>query len=445
MNFPAVGVQTATYIWAKVIGFLEQRLSAVSVSAMLDDAELIELNDKALVIYSPTDFRQDAIRRSYKSHIEEILREELSLAVSFEVWGDTELKAYRQKEQNTSPWTYNPQFNFSTFIAGTTNQIPLKAALQVAQQPGNIIYNPLYLYGPPGVGKTHLLYSIASEISRLQPDAKIICVKGDQFTNELIQSILTHTTAQFKEKYRSADILLMDDVQFIAGKDSTQEEFFHTFNNLYELGKQIVLTSDRIPSDMPTLEDRLKGRFGTGVMVKISPPDKQTRTLIIQAKAEALNLQLRKDVVDFLADRLCDNVRQIEGGLRKIRAYKDLSNMPLTMENIAKTIEDIQAAEDRAAVTPDLIVRYVCRYYGVEESQLKSRSRSRNVSEPRQVAIYLVRQMTKLSLEDIGKFFDRDHSTVKYALSAIQGAISLSCSDMGDKLQDIVRNIETNT
>ncbi len=438
-------MQTATYIWAKVIGFLEQRLSAVAVSAMLDDAELIELNDKALILYSPTDFRQEAIRRSYKSHIEEILREEFGLAVSFEVWGDAELNAYRQKDQNASPWTYNPHFNFSTFVAGTANQIPLKAALQVAQQPGNVIYNPLYLYGPPGVGKTHLLYSIANEISRLQPDAKIICVKGDQFTNELIQSIITHTTAQFKEKYRSADILLMDDVEFIAGKDSTQEEFFHTFNNLYELGKQIVLTSDRIPSDMPTLEDRLKGRFGAGVMVKIDPPDKQTRTLIIQAKAEALNLQLRKDVVDFLADRLCDNVRQIEGGLRKIRAYKDLSNMPLTMENIAKTIEDIQAAEDRAAVTPDLIVRYVCRYYGVEESQLKGRNRSRNVSEPRQVAIYLIRQMTALSLEDIGKYFGRDHSTVKYALTAIQEAISLSCSDMGNKLQDIVRNIEINT
>ena len=195
---------------------------------------------------------------------------------------------------------------------------------------------------------------------------------------------------------------------------------------------------------MPTLEDRLRGRFGEGVMVKIEPPDKATRELIIQAKANDLGLQFSNEVISFLAEKLCDNVRQIEGGLRKIRAFKDLSNMRLSIENIARTIEDVQTSETSAVVTPDLVVRYVCRYYGVEETQIKSRQRSKNVSEPRQVAMYLTRQLAGLSQDDIGKFFGRDRTTVVYALSAIQNAVAAPGSDMENKLQDIIRNIEAN-
>ena len=437
-------MQAATYIWAKVIGTLEERLSAVAVSAMLDDAELVELNEKSLIIYSPSDFRQEAIRRSYKGYIEDILREEFELNVAFEVWGDAELTKSKQTISSESLWTYNPHFNFSTFVSGASNQIPLKAAMHVAEHLGDTVYNPLYLYGPPGVGKTHLVYSIANRVSQLYPDAKIVCIKGDQFTNELVQSIMNRSTADFKTKYRGADILLVDDIQFIAGKESTQEEFFHTFNYLYELRKQIILTSDRAPSDMPTLEDRLRGRFGEGVMVKIEPPDKATRELIIQAKANDLGLQFSNEVISFLAEKLCDNVRQIEGGLRKIRAFKDLSNMRLSIENIARTIEDVQTSETSAVVTPDLVVRYVCRYYGVEETQIKSRQRSKNISEPRQVAMYLTRQLAGLSQDDIGKFFGRDRTTVVYALSAIQNAVAAPGSDMENKLQDIIRNIEAN-
>lgn len=437
-------MQAATYIWAKVIGILEERLSAVAVSAMLDDAELVELNDKALVIYSPSDFRQEAIRRSFKAHIEEILKSEFQLSVSFEVWGDAELNRHNQSRETGCLWTCNPHFNFSSFVAGSINQVPLKAAMHVAEHLADSVYNPLYLYGPPGVGKTHLVYSIANHVAQLNPDARIVCVKGDQFTNELIQCILNHSMADFKRKYRSADVLLVDDIQFIAGKESTQEEFFHTFNYLYELRKQIVLTSDRIPSDMPTLEDRLRGRFGEGVMVKIEPPDAETRTLIIRAKANELGLDFNNDIVAYLADKLCDNVRQIEGGLRKIRAFKDLSGMRLTLENISKTIADVQTSETSAVITPDLVVRYTCRYYGVEENQLKGRQRSKNISEPRQVAMYLMRQMTSCSLEDIGKYFQRDHSTVKYALSAVEKGLTTPASDIENKLQDIMRNIEAN-
>ena len=437
-------MQTLSYIWAKVIGTLEQQFSAVAVSAMLDDAEFIELNDTALVIYSPSDFRREAILRTYKAPIEEILREQFDLKVTLEVWDDAERNSHVRSKNTHSLWTCNPHFNFSSFIPGTTNQVPLKAAMQVAQNPGCSLYNPLYLYGPPGVGKTHLIYSIANSIAQADPHANIVFVKADQFTNELVQAIMYRNTAAFKEKYRNADILLVDDIQFIAGKESTQEEFFHTFNYLYELGKQIVLTSDRAPGEMATLEDRLKSRFGWGVMIEIQPPDKDTRIEILKAKAAALSLSFSEDVLQYLSDTLCDNVRQIEGALRKLRAFKELSGMAMTKENIAKTIRDMQTGENTIAITPELIVRYVCRYYGVEDYQIRGRQRSKNVSEPRQVAMYLIRQKTKLSQDDIGKYFGRDHSTVKYAIDAIEKEIRLPSGEMKNKLRDIVGNIEAN-
>ncbi len=438
-------MQAAAYIWAKVINQLEERLSAVTVSAWFDDAELIELNEDNLILYTPSDFRQEIILRSCKQHVEEILQEQFDLKVKLLVWGDTELEAHRQTNTPDNIWKINPHFSFDTFVAGAQNEVPLKAAMHVADNVGDSVYNPLYYYGPPGVGKTHLLYSIANKISQSHPEAKIVYVKGDQFTNELVQAILHSSTVAFKKKYREADILLVDDIQFIAGKESTQEEFFHTFNNLYEMRKQIVLTSDRAPNDMPLLEDRLRGRFGEGVMVKIEPPDLDTRKQIIRAKAAELHLRFTDEVVDYLGERLCDNVRQIEGGLRKVKAFRDLSNMPLTLPNISKIVADIQTSETCAVVTPDTVVRYVCKYFGVDETQLKSPHRSKNISEPRQIAIYLIRELTGLQLEAIGKYFNRDHGTISASIKKIQGLLSMKDSNIENILRDIRMNIEANT
>ena len=431
----------ATYIWAKVLGFLEERLSSAAVSAMLDDAELVELNDKALVIYSPSEFRQEAIRKNYKSHVEDILRSEFQLPVSFEVWGDEQFRQSKADRANLPLWTFHPHFHFSSFIPGTSNPIPLRAAMHVAEHPGDTVYNPLYLYGPPGVGKTHLIYAIASHIAQRRPEATILCIKGEQFTSELIQAIAQGATAAFKTKYRNADILLVDDIQFMVGKEATQEEFFHTFNALYEQGKQIVLTCDQPPGDLHPLQDRLKGRFGEGFMVKLVPPDAETRALIIRAKAKDLGLSLSDEVIDYLTARLCDNVRQIEGGLRKILAFRDLSEMRLTLENIAKILEDVQSAESAGVITPDLIMHYVCKYYNVEQDSVRGRQRSKNISVPRQMAMYLIRTRTACSLEDIGKYFNRDHSTVKYALRSVESALTPG-SETEAQLRDITANIE---
>lgn len=438
-------MQSAAYIWAKVLNQLEERLSAVTVSAWFDDAELIELNEDNLILYTPSDFRQEIILRSCKQHVEEILEKQFDFKVKLLVWGDTELEAHRQANKPDNIWKINPHFSFDIFVAGAQNEVPLKEAMHVADNVGDSVYNPLYYYGPPGVGKTHLLYSIANRISQSHPEAKIVYVKGDKFTNELVQAILHSSTVAFKKKYREADILLVDDIQFIAGKESTQEEFFHTFNNLYEMRKQIVLTSDRAPNDMPLLEDRLRGRFGEGVMVKIETPDLDTRIQIIRAKAAELHLHFSDEVIGYLGERLCDNVRQIEGGLRKVKAFRDLSNMPLTLPNVSKIVADIQTSETCAVVTPDTVVRYVCKYFGVDEAQLKSPHRSKNISEPRQIAIYLIRELTGLQLEAIGKYFNRDHGTISASIKKIQGLLSIKDSNIENILRDIRMNIEANT
>ena len=433
---------SSAYLWAKIIQRLEEQLSPAVVSALLDDAEIVELAEDTLVLSASSDFRKETILRTCKKYIEDAARELHGSELKLTVLDDYELRKHRNEQKRQPVWSYNPHFCFDSFIAGTSNRMPLMASMHVAEHPGDDVYNPLYIYGPPGVGKTHLLYAIANSISQNRPEAKIVYVKGDQFTNELVQAILDSNTQEFKKKYRQADVLLVDDIQFIAGKDATQEEFFHTFNDLFEFRKQIVLASDRAPADMPTLEDRLKGRFGEGVMVQISPPDGETRRKIVTDKAEKLGLQLDAACIDYLTQVLCDNVRQIEGGLRKIRAYRDLSGMSLTLENVAQTVRDIQSSDRTTVITADVVVRYVCKYYGIEESQLKSQLRNRNVSEPRQIAMYLIRHLTQMSFPGIGQYFGRDQATVQHAVKKVAAALKSSNSQTESILNDIQRAIE---
>lgn len=430
----------ASYVWAKVLSYMEQQLSEVMVSAWFDDAEVIELTETELIIYSPSEFRQDRIRATCAPYIEEALQQLFQSHAKLVVWGETEKKAKQNKSQNNCSY-FNSQFVFENFIAGSVNALPLKIASAVAADPGLNVYNPVFFYGPPGVGKTHLLYSIANEIAKKHPQKKIVCIKGDQFTNELVKSIQHGGTAQFREKYREADILLVDDIQFIAGKESTQEEFFHTFNELYENGKQIVLTADRKPSDMATLEDRLRSRFGVGIMVAITPPDLETRILITKAKSKQLCLGFNPEIIKYIATNLSDNIRQIEGALKKIRAFRDLAGMELTLENVIHTVEDMRTSESSVIITPALIVRNVCKYYGVEEDILKGPQRSRNISEPRQVAMYLMRQMINMSQDEIAKVFSRERTTVVHALKQVEKTIQLKGNKLDPILQDLQSNI----
>ena len=433
---------SSAYVWAKVLSHMEERLGAVAISAWLDDAEVVELNEDNLILYSPSDFRREIIRRRCTDYIHDALKEIFNSDAKLLVFGDEELNARKAKGKSPTSMDFNPQFTFDNFVVGPSNRFAHSAAIAVSKTPGQV-YNPLFIYGPPGVGKTHLLYAIANGIRKEKPDANIVYIKGDQFTNELIDAIKNGKNIEFRSKYREADLFLVDDIQFIAGKESTQEEFFHTFNKLYEEHKQIVLTSDRKPDDMLTLEERLRSRFLWGLTADINPPDYETRMAILKNKAKQLGLTLDDDVCNYIAINITSNVRQIEGTVKKILAYRDLNNMPMDLPNISRAIDDMFKSEGNALPTPNLIITQVCKFYNVDESILRGTQKNKGIAEARQVAMYLIRKLTNLSLPDIGKEFAKDHSTVLYNIRKVEVALKNGDNNMQNNIRDITANINS--
>ena len=431
----------SAYVWAKILNYLEENLSATTVSASFDDAEVVELTEEHLILYSPSDFRRDVIRQKYTGYIQEALQTIFNSSAKLLVYGDEELESFRNKDKAPTAMEFNPQFSFENFVVGPSNRFAHSASIAVSNHPGQV-YNPLFIYGPAGVGKTHLLYAIANEIRKKSPDAKIVYIKGDQFTNELIAAIQTGKNIAFRSKYREADLFLIDDIQFIAGKESTQEEFFHTFNKLYEEHKQIVMTSDRKPGDMRTLEDRLKTRFEWGLIADIQPPDYETRMAITKNKSLSLGLDLPDDVCNFIAVNVTSNVRQIEGTVNKIQAHRDLNNMPLDLPNVSRVIGDMFKGDGSGSLpTPALIISQVCKFYGISESVLRSNQRTKNVADARHVAIYLIREITHLSLPDIGNELGRDHTTILSSVRKIEQLLESGNKTLQQNLQDITANI----
>ena len=425
---------SSAYVWAKVLSYLEERLTSPVVSASFDDAEVVELNDEYLIVYTPSEFRRDVIARRYKEYIQDALKDIFNSDAKLKVFGDAELNQYKTQGKQSMTMDFNPQFTFDNFVVGPSNRFAHSAGQ---------VYNPLFIYGPPGVGKTHLLYAIANGIRKNNPAANVVYIKGDQFTNELIDAIQTGKNIEFRSKYREADLFLIDDIQFIAGKDSTQEEFFHTFNKLYEEHKQIVMTSDRKPSDMLTLEDRLRTRFEWGLLASIEAPDYETRMAIIKTKANSLGLDLSDEVCNYIAVNVTNNVRQIEGTVKKIMAYRDLNNMPLDLPNISRAINDMFKAEGNTLPTPSLIISQVCKFYSVDESVLRGTLKNKGTAEARQVAIYLIRKLTNLSTPDIGKELNKDHSTVLYSIKKVEQALASGDTNLQNHIRDITANINS--
>ena len=433
----------AAYVWAKVISFLEERLTSTMVSAWFDDAEVVELNEAYLILYTPDEFRREIIVRRCTEYVQDALKEYFNSDAKLKVLTTEELEAYRSAGKSKTTMDFNPQFSFENFVVGPSNRFAHGAAIAATNTPGQV-YNPLFIYGPPGVGKTHLLYAIANGIREKNPDANVVYIKGDQFTNELIDAIKTGKNIEFRSKYREDDLFLIDDIQFIAGKEGTQEEFFHTFNKLYEEHKQIVMTSDRKPSDMLTLEERLRTRFEWGLLADIEPPDYETRMAIIKSKAVSLGIELPDDVCNFIAVNVTNNVRQLEGTVKKIKAYHDLDGMPLNLANISKVIGDMyKSGEGNALPTPNLIISQVCKFYSVDESVLRGTLKNKGTAEARQVAIYLIRKLTNLSTPDIGKELNKDHSTVLYSINKISDALNAGDEDLKNHIRDITANINS--
>ena len=433
---------SSAYVWAKILSYLEERLSAVTVSGWFDDAEVVELTEEQLVIYSPSDFRRDWIRRRCAQYIQDGLKEIFNSDAKLVVLDDEQLNAKKAIKEKTGVLEFNPQFTFDNFVVGPSNSFSYNAACAVSENPGTV-YNPLFLYGPPGVGKTHLLYAIANQVRKNNPSASIVYIKGDQFINELVEAIRSGNNIAFRTKYREADLFLVDDIQFIAGKDSTQDEFFHTFNELHQNNKQIVLTADRKPSDMPTLEMRLRSRFESGLLSSIAAPDYETRMAIIKTKANSLGLELPDDVCNYIAVNVTNNVRQIEGTVKKIMAYRNINNMPLDLPNVSRAIEDMFKTEGSTLPTPSLIISQVCKFYSVDDSVIRGTQKNKSAVEARHMAIYLIRHLTKFSSTQIGKELGKDHTTVLYSLEKIDNALKQGDTLLQEQVRDITANINS--
>ena len=432
---------SSAYIWGRIISALEKQLTVPVVSSYLDDAEIVEVTDTTIVLYTPSEYRKEMILGRFSLYIKEAMRELFDRDVELEVLSGSEADAYRTSHGQEEPFMFNPQFTFDRFVVGSSNRFAHAAAVAVANNPAES-YNPLFIYGQSGLGKTHLLYAIAGEIHRQHPDFKIVYIKGDQFTNELIAALQEGKNVEFRTKYRNADLFLVDDIQFIAGKQSTQEEFFHTFNSLYEAKKQIVLTSDRPPNEMQLLEDRLKTRFEWGLLADIQPPDYETRMAIIKNKAYSLGLRLPDDVCSYIAENITTNVRQIEGTVKKIMAYRDLTGNEIDLSSVSRAIKDMYKGKSTTVPTPSLIISEVCCFYSIEENVLRGTLKDKVTAEARQVAMYLIRELTTLSYPDIGKEFGKDHTTVIHACKKVKAMLQNSTDDtVAQHIRDITRNI----
>lgn len=428
------------YVWSRVLSYLEQHSPSTAVAMFFDDAEIVELNEGKLVVFSPSPFRKDVILNRYAELIKDAMREQFQTEIELVVLDDEEYPQYSLGKKKRSFVECNSQYTFESFVVGATNQHAFSAAEAVAEERTNV-YNPLFLYGQSGLGKTHLLYAIANRIQRRHPDYDIVYLTGEQFTNEFIEAVRSGKNFEFRDKYRNADLFLMDDIQFIAGKDQTQEEFFHTFNSLYENHRQIVLTSDRVPSDMLRLEERLRTRFEWGLMVDVQPPDYETRWAITKNKAIEMGITLPDDVCNYIAENITNNVRQLEGTVKKIKAYHDLTGMPMDVANVSRAIKDMYKIKAQNVPTPELIISEVCRFYSLEEAVLRGTQKNKTTVEARQIAMYLIRKMTTLSLPDIAEPFGKNHTTVLHAIRRVEEELPNTANGLQDNVRDITANI----
>ena len=428
-------------LWDSILARLSGELSDTTIKTWFDEISVVTMEDSALVLHCSNAFKKNTVEARFLPQIKAALKDIFSTDMEVKILNDEQLAAYHGVAPDQPGDLFDSDaFTFETYVVGPQNKLAYAAAKSVAEKPAES-YNPLFIYGDSGLGKTHLLYAIAHLVKKRRPEARIVYIKGDDFTNELVSSIRENRNAEFREKYREATVLLVDDIQFIAGKKQTQEEFFHTFNTLYESGRQIVLTSDRPPREMTQLEDRLQTRFEWGLMVDVAPPDFETRLAIIKNKAALLGVQLPDDISSFIAENLTANVRQIEGALNKLLAYRDLLGNQVDGEAVSRAVKDMLKKYNEFVPSPGLIVEYICRYYDVDEEQVRGQGRKRDLMEARQTAMYLIRRMTNLSLNDIGKEFgDRDHTTVLHSLDQVEKKMR-SDPAYAEKVKEITTNI----
>jgi len=428
-------------IWSAIMEVLSSELTGTAIATWFSDCEPVEIDSCTLVLHTSTEFKRDIIVSRFSDIIKKALSDIFSADFSLVVLAGDELSDYKNNKVTDDTLPEMAGYTFDRFIVGNSNKFAHAAAIAVADNPGSV-YNPLFIYGNSGLGKTHLLLAIGQAIREKNPSTNIAYIKGDEFTNQMIDAIRTAKTNDFRIKYRNAELFLVDDIQFIAGKESTQDEFFHTFNNIFEAGHQIVITSDRPPMEMSTLDDRLRTRFEGGLMADIQPPDIETRMVIIRTKAAQLGLVLQDDAVIFMAEALTSNVRQIEGVVKKLTAYKELMGRPIDSEAVKRAIDEV-TRNGIFIPSPQLIIRETARYYSLSEQDIRGQNRSKNMAVARHISIYLIRTLTNLSLQEIGAEYEgRNHSTVLNSIKKVEDMLK-NDSNTAKTIRDITSNINS--
>ncbi|MBM7565050.1 chromosomal replication initiator protein DnaA [Paenibacillus sacheonensis] len=423
-------------LWQQVLDQMKAKISKPSFDTWLYASKAVVFNDSQLVVSAPTQFAQEWLENRYVKLIQSTVYDCFHYHVEVTITMEKETMPPQAAAEHSplqtslpspaseplsvdhdqlSGMTLNRKYTFDTFVVGAGNRFAHAAAVAVAESPGKA-YNPLFLYGGVGLGKTHLMHAIGHYVLEHKPNAKVLYLTSEKFTNEFIQAIMTNRGQAFRNKYRSIDVLLIDDIQFIAGKEQTQEEFFHTFNTLQEASKAIIISSDRKPKEIPTLEDRLRSRFEWGLITDIQPPDLETRIAILRKKSKAEKLDIPDEVMAYIASHIRTNVRELEGALIRVVAYSSLINQDYSVQYAAEALKNIIPSDSPRAVTIPVIQRCVAQSYGLQTDDLQGRKRTKAIAFPRQVAMYLARELTDHSLPQIGEAFGgRDHTTIIHA------------------------------
>ncbi|MBR3554572.1 MAG: chromosomal replication initiator protein DnaA [Oscillospiraceae bacterium] len=426
-------------LWNEILKLLSRDLSDTAIATWFGDCRVLEVQENLLLLHCPSEYSRDIILGRYADLLKKALKEIFGADFELSILTTEEMEQYLEKHRSPAADPFgSEEFTFDKFIVGPSNKLAYAAAKAVGENQVKD-YNPLLIYGDSGLGKTHLIYSIAHALRHSNPKSRIVYIKGDDFTNELIAAIQTGHNREFREKYRLADLLLVDDVQFIAGKVQTQEEFFHTFNTLYESGRQIVLTSDRPPKEMLRLEDRLRSRFEAGLLADIQPPDYETRVAIVKTKAARLGIPLAEDAGKYIAENIKANIRQIEGILKKIRAYIDLQGVgAVNMELVQRITKEIIDSEK--AYAPEFIIGKVADFYGISSEEVIGKGKTKDVANARQISTYLIRKLTGQTLEQIGEVMGRDHTTVLHSIRKVEENLQ-NDPKLVDAVHDITANI----
>ena len=434
-------MNSITDVWNSVLDILRQSVTETAMNTWFSDCEPVELRDGCLTVCVPNEFKRGIISSRFADSIRQALRDLFSGNFELTILTREEFEELEGDvpEDGVTDLPEMAGYTFDRFVVGPSNKFAHAAAVAVSEKPGTA-YNPLFIYGNSGLGKTHRLLAIGQAIHHSNPEAKIAYIKGDEFTNQMIASVREGTAEEFRTKYRGVDLFLMDDVQFIAGKQATQEEFFHTYNNIYEAGHQIVITSDRPPIEMTKLDDRLRTRFESGLMCDVQPPDMETRIAIIRNKASQLCMNLSDEVVEYIAASLTTNVRQIEGVVNRLTAYKDLLDDNITIESVKRAIKDVIRMGDYIP-TPDVIIEETARFFSLSSEDLRGQNRSKNTAKARQISMYLIRTITNLPLVEIGKEYEgRNHTTVLSSIRKVENLLRAD-PDMSSIVRDISSNI----